>query len=133
MQIYSIVKITLTNASIIRSLRQIEERFRNLFEENSGVKLLIDTGSLDIINANKVFEEYFDIKRENILGKTNINLILEENAERINKIETQLLSEHNTVVYQSTVKIKRNMAIPILVYKSSFGLPGHKPEIITGT
>jgi hypothetical protein len=48
---------------------------------------------------------------------------LEENAERINKIETQLLSEHNMVVYQSNVKIKRNMAIPILVYKSSFSLP----------
>ena len=81
--------------------------------------------------VNKAYEEFFNIKRKDILGKTIFDTAPIETAYRVKKLDEQLLSDHKSIVYESSTQIKQKNTIPIMVYKSSFGLPGKKPEGIT--
>ena len=118
----------------------VEEKTEQLTKQNVFFRTLIDTIPNPVyvkdINfryteVNKAYEEYFDIKRKDILGKTIFDTAPIETANRVKKMDEQLLNDHKSIVYESSTQIKQKNTIPIMVYKSSFGLPGKKPEGIT--
>jgi PAS domain S-box-containing protein len=118
----------------------VEEKTEQLTKQNIFFRTLIDTipnpiyvkdTNLRFTEVNKAFEEYFGIKREDVLGKKNFDIVRIEASKFANNYDEQLLTEYNSVVYQSSSNVKGKGTIPVLVYKSSFGLPGKKPEGIS--
>jgi PAS domain S-box-containing protein len=120
--------------------RLVEEKTEQLTKQNVFFRTLIDTipnpvyvKDMDFryTEVNKAYEEFFDIKRKDILGKTIFDTAPIETANWVKKLDEQLLNVHKSIVYESTTQVKHNNSVPIMVYKSSFGLPGKKPEGIT--
>ncbi len=118
----------------------VEEKTEQLTKQNIFFRTLIDTipnpiyvkdTNLRYTEVNKAFEECFGIKRENVLGKKNFDIAPIETSKFANNYDEQLLTEYNSVVYQSFSDVKSKGKVPILIYKSSFGLPGKKPEGIS--
>ncbi|MGA7720145.1 MAG: PAS domain S-box protein [Ignavibacteriaceae bacterium] len=118
----------------------VAEKTEQLTKQNVFFRTLIDTipnpvyvKDMDFryTEVNKAYEEFFNIKRKDILGKTIFDTAPIETAYRVKKLDEQLLSDHKSIVYESSTQIKQKNTIPIMVYKSSFGLPGKKPEGIT--
>ena len=118
----------------------VAEKTEQLTKQNVFFRTLIDTipnpvyvKDMDFryTEVNKAYEEFFNIKRKDILGKTIFDTAPIETAYHVKKLDEQLLSDHKSIVYESSTQIKQKNTIPIMVYKSSFGLPGKKPEGIT--
>ena len=115
----------------------VGEKTEQLTKQNVFFRTLIDTipnpiyvkdREFKYTEVNKAFEEYFNINRENILGKSFLDIMPAETAALIRQIDEQLLIDHKTVIYESAAQIKEGRTIPIMVYKSSFGLPGKDLE-----
>ena len=65
------------------------------------------------------------------MGKTIFDISPIETAEIIKQQDDEVLNNHNTIVFESFSQIEGKGKIPVLVYKSSFGLTEKKPEGIT--
>jgi PAS domain S-box-containing protein len=118
----------------------VEEKTEQLTKQNIFFRTLIDTipnpiyvkdTNLRYTEVNKAFEECFGIKRVNVLGKKNFDILGIEGSKFANNYDEQLLTEYNSVIYQSFSNVKGKGTVPVLIYKSSFGLPGKKPEGIS--
>jgi len=68
------------NRHIEEALRENEERYRNLFENNHSVMLLIDPENAAIIDANPAAESYYGWNLEELISKkiTDINILTQE-------------------------------------------------------
>ncbi|MEJ2069494.1 MAG: PAS domain S-box protein, partial [Syntrophobacterales bacterium] len=62
------------------ALRDSEERYRSLFENNHAVMLLIDPETADIVDANPAARVYYGLSREELLDKkiTDLNTLAPE-------------------------------------------------------
>jgi PAS domain S-box-containing protein len=118
----------------------VKEKTQQLTKQNIFFRTLLDTipnpiyvedTGLRITEVNKAYEEFIGITRENILGKTNFDIVQIESANLSKKYDEKLLRDHNTVTYETFKPDVGKGTIPLLIYKSSFGLPGKKPEGIT--
>jgi PAS domain S-box-containing protein len=63
----------------LESLRESEEHYRSLFENNQGVMLLIDPDTADIVDANPAACSFYGYSREEITDKkiSDINMLSE--------------------------------------------------------
>jgi len=60
--------VLLANEKVIRSLRESEAHFRQLFERHSAVMLLIDHQSLTIVDANPAAAQFYGYPLEGLRG-----------------------------------------------------------------
>jgi nitrogen fixation negative regulator NifL len=118
----------------------VEQKTEQLSRQNIFFRTLIDTipnpiyvkdNEFRFTEVNKAYEEFVGITRDNILGKTISDIVPVEFANYSNQFDNQLLVYRDSVTYESFAQINEKGRIPIMVYKSSFGLPGKKPEGIT--
>lgn len=118
----------------------VNEKTEQLTKQNLFFRTLIGTIPnpiyvLDIehrfTEVNKSYEEYFGTTRDNVLGKTIFDISPIETAEIIKQQDDEVLNNHNTIVFEFFSQIEGKGKIPVLVYKSSFGLTEKKPEGIT--
>ena len=118
----------------------VEEKTEQVIKQNIFFRNLIDTIPNPVFvedeeyrftEANKAFEEFFNTTREEVLGKTIYDFVPKDIADRSRNYDEQLIKSHNTVVYESLAPDINGGKIPMLIYKSSFGLPDNKPEGIT--
>ncbi len=117
----------------------VKEKTFEVTKQNIFFRTLIDTipnpifvedTNLRFTEVNKAFEEFFNISRNEVLGK-RIQDYAPKASTLAKKYDKQLLIKHDTAVYESIVPNKENGITPVLIYKSSFGLPGKNPEGIT--
>ncbi|MHB9012678.1 MAG: PAS domain S-box protein [Ignavibacteriaceae bacterium] len=118
----------------------VEEKTKQLTKQNTFFRTLIDTipnpvfvedKEFRLTEVNKAYEEYFGKTRDMVLGKTTYDFVPVELANLEKQYDEQLLISYNTVVHESFIPNKEKGRTPVLFYKSSFGLPGKKPEGIT--
>ncbi len=118
----------------------VEEKTEQLTRQNVFFRTLIDTipnpifvkdTNLRYTEINKAFEEYTGMMRSSILGKTVFDIAPIEVANLSNQSDERVINNYDTVIYETVAKTKKDGYISLMVYKSSFGLPGKKPEGIT--
>lgn len=118
----------------------VEEKTAQVKKQNLFFRTLIDTipnpifvenTNLQFTEVNKAFEEIFGTKRSEVLGKTIYDFVPKEAADQVKRIDEELLIKHGTAIYESFIPNKERGISPVLVYRSSFGMPGNKPEGIT--
>ena len=119
----------------------VEERTGQIKKQNIFLKTLIDTIPNPIFvkdiegkytEVNKAFEEFFEVDRESVLGKTVNEYPGGEPALLAKKYDELLYKSHSKFVYETYVTKKNGIKIPLLVYKASFGEHFNKPEGVTG-
>ncbi len=130
------------------ALKKYREHLEDLLEEQTGqirkqnifFRTLIDTipnviyvedTEFRITEVNKSFEEFFGISRDMVLGKTIADLVPAETAKIIRQNEEKIMNDNKTVIYETFVPNKYNNNVPVICYKSPFGIPGKKPDGIT--
>ncbi len=104
--------------------------FRTLIDTIPNVIFVEDT-EFRFTEVNKSFEDFFGVNRDMVLGKTIADFVPDEIAKVARQNEEKLLEDHKTVIYESFVPNKNNNMVPVIIYKSSFGIPGEKPDGIT--
>jgi len=120
----------------------VEKRTAELKSRNIFLRTLINTipnpvfvknQKGEFTEVNKAFIDMFGNSFNDIIGRDIY--FLEDREEEISKAENynrQLLETYGTVVYETTIRNKNNVRIPVMVYKASFGPEGGKPEGIAG-
>lgn len=119
----------------------VNERTDQLNKQNIFLTTLIDTIPVPVFvkdnkerytNINPAYEKLLNIKKEDIIGKTADYLFTGNSLKMVKKHDTILLDKQENIYYESISELKDGRRIPVLVYKASFGLPGAKPDGITG-
>lgn len=120
----------------------VEKRTAELKSRNIFLRTLINTipnpvfvknRNGEFTEVNKAFIDMFGNSFNDIIGRDIY--FLEDREDEISKAENynrQLLETYGTVVYETTIRNKNNVRIPVMVYKASFGPEGGKPEGIAG-
>ncbi len=118
----------------------VDEKTEQLAEQNNFLKTLLDTipNPVFILNkdrkitlVNKSFENFFEIKRDFILGKSTSNIIPSDVEKLSKEYDKKLLMKYDSVVYESYVIINKSGKIPVMIFKSSYGSKSLKPQGIT--
>ena len=119
---YSIVKVrnVLREEEIRRkaekTLQESEEKFRRIFEDHSAIKLLVDPGQGNIIDANKSAAAYYGWSREELRGM-NIEQINTIPFGEIKKNIESVLSEEQTQ-FEFRHKLKNGSIRDVEVFSS---------------
>ena len=120
----------------------VEQRTTELKSRNIFLRTLINTipnpvfvknRNGEFTEVNKAFIDMFGNSFKEVIGRDIY--FLEDREDEISKAENynrQLLETYGTVVYETTIRNKNNIKIPVMVYKASFGPEGGKPEGIAG-
>ncbi len=108
--------------SIIRKLRESENRYRKMFENHAAVKLLIDPESGDIVDANQTAADYYGWEREQ-LKQMKIQQISILSSEKIKQMlkDAGLRKKNNFDIQQ---KIADNSISDVEIFTSSFEIRG---------
>jgi PAS domain S-box-containing protein len=110
----------LKNATL--TLKESEERFRKIFEEHSAVKLLIDSKTGEIVEANKAAAEYYGWTKEELL-QMNINEINISLTEKI-KMQMDQVSEHKKIHFEFVHRKKNGSIRDVEVFSSTVDIGG---------
>lgn len=119
----------------------VEERTAQVNSQNVFLRTLIDTIPNPLFvkdsngyytDVNPAFEKFFNKKREVLIGK-NLEFILTDEAKKIAAETDERLKQGQGIVsYELMVEKGDGNKVPILVYKSSFGISSNEPEGIMG-
>ncbi len=104
------------------SRRKSEERYRNVFEKNRAVKLLVDPGSGTILDANPAAAEYYGYPLEELKAK-NIAEINTLSAEQVAEEMAQAKGEGGGY-YVSRHRISTGEVRDVEVYSSPIEIGG---------
>lgn len=119
----------------------VEERTSQINSQNVFLRTLIDTIPNPIFvkdsngyytDVNPAFEKFYGMKKEELIGK-KLDVVLSGEAKRI-ALETdeKLKKEQGIVSYEVFFEKGDGSKVPVIVYKSSFGISSNEPEGIMG-
>lgn len=119
----------------------VEERTAQVNSQNIFLRTLIETIPNPLFvkddkgcytEVNPAFEKFYGMKREDLIGK-KLDVVLSGEARRI-ALETdeKLKKEQGMVSYEVIFEKEDGSKVPVIVYKSSFGISSNEPEGIMG-
>lgn len=119
----------------------VKERTEQLDAQYNFLRTLIDTIPNPIfvknINGeyteiNKAFEDYYEVKKEDLIGKTISHISEADVQKQTQEIDEQLLVKSGSAVYE-TYHIKDDgERRSLMIYEGTFGLNKNQPEGVAG-
>ncbi|MGA7720565.1 MAG: PAS domain S-box protein [Ignavibacteriaceae bacterium] len=115
----------------------VEEKTEQISKQNIFFRTLLDTipnpiyvedSNFRLAEVNKAYEEFTGMMRSYILGKTIFDIAPIETSNFPNQDDEKNKTNSYTTSYEAYARTKDKGKVPVMVYKSSFGLPGKKPE-----
>jgi PAS domain S-box-containing protein len=106
------------------ALRQSEERFRKIFEEQAAVKLLVNADTGDIVDANRAASQFYGWSRDE-LKKMNISRIIHPSPEKIMLVIEGVRTGEKTQ-YEFQHCLKNGDIKDVEVYSSIITIDGHE-------
>ncbi len=85
------------------------------------------------LGCNKAFEEYFHVRREEILGSTVLNLNAVPQIERHHKLDAKLIANGGRVVYEFMIPSEEGKVLHSIVHKAFFYKGDASPGGIVGS
>ncbi|MDN5354641.1 MAG: hypothetical protein PWQ09_1397 [Candidatus Cloacimonadota bacterium] len=104
----------------VEALQQSEEKFRNIFQKHSAVKLLLDPETGRIVDANDAAASFYGWST-NELKQMNINQINTLPPEKI-KQEMQKAKQKNKVKFEFKHKKADGIVVDVAVYSSKINI-----------
>jgi diguanylate cyclase (GGDEF)-like protein/PAS domain S-box-containing protein len=92
--------VLLENEKVIRSLRESEAHFRQLFERHSAVMLLIDHQSLIIVDANPAAAQFYGYPLESLRGMSVNRINAQPESEIHQQRQQAIIGEQNRFVFE---------------------------------
>lgn len=94
-----IAAVLLENEKVIRSLRESEAHFRQLFERHSSVMLLIDHQSLIIVDANPAAAQFYGYSLESLRGMHVSRINAQSESEIQQQRQQAIIGAQNRFVF----------------------------------
>lgn len=119
----------------------VERRTDELKNKNIFLRTLIDTIPNPVFvkdrekkytDVNKAFIELFDKDYDELIGHDITKVADPDIAKKADLADKLLLESHGKQVYETLVRIKNNVELPVMIYKASFGSKDEEPEGIVG-
>ncbi|MDQ7817279.1 MAG: PAS domain S-box protein [Melioribacteraceae bacterium] len=119
----------------------VEERTVQVNSKNIFLRTLIDTipnplfvkDSLGFYtDVNPAFEKFFNKKREEIIGKKVDSILSDDSINIVLETDEKLRKRQGIVSYEITFEKGDGTKVPVIIYKSSFGISSTVPEGIMG-
>jgi PAS domain S-box-containing protein len=119
----------------------VEERTAQLNSQNNFLRSLIDTIPNPLFvkdsegcytDVNPAFEEFFGIKKDELIGKKLDVILSGENKKIAIETDEQLKRARGFITYELTLNRNDGKKVPAIIYKSSFGVSANEPEGIMG-
>ncbi|MCF8240222.1 MAG: PAS domain S-box protein [Melioribacteraceae bacterium] len=109
-----------------------QNQFLKVFFDNIPNPVFIKDKNGKFTDINKEFEVYFEVKKDEVIGK-KVNVFTQAEAAEISMKKDELLIQYNTKTVYENFHIKKNgNKRDILIYKSSFGKDENNPDGIIG-
>ncbi|NLT51931.1 MAG: DUF3365 domain-containing protein [Ignavibacteria bacterium] len=83
-------------------------------------------------DVNKSFEDYYEICRNEIIGKDVGSILKEELKRKSDKVDKTLLENAGKIVYETSMEDRNGIIRYVLVYKTAYGDDTKNPEGIVG-
>jgi len=95
------------------ALKKSEEEYRNLFENHTAVKLLIDPTNSRIVNANQAAEKFYGYSKEQLLSMkiTDIDSLHNDEIKKLMKLAESAQNTHFEVKHCLANKQIRNVEV----------------------
>jgi PAS domain S-box-containing protein len=107
---------------ILRRIRTSEEKFRKLFEEHAAVKLIIDPGTRNIIDANKAALAFYGYTKDELTALNLSQLNIYSLDEIKNATEKVLTNQQNFFEFKH--RLKNGSIKEVAVFSSSIEIDG---------
>lgn len=91
--------VLLENEQVIRSLRESEAHFRQLFERHSSVMLLIDHQSLIVVDANPAAAQFYGYPLESLRGMHVSHINAQPESEIYQQRQQAITGDQNRFVF----------------------------------
>jgi PAS domain S-box-containing protein len=119
----------------------VEERTAQLNSQNNFLRSLIDTIPNPLFvkdsegcytDVNPAFEKFFGIKKDELIGRKTNAVFSGETQKIAAETDEQLKRERGFITYELLLDRYDGKKVPVIVYKSSFGISAKEPEGIMG-
>jgi len=126
----------------VKAKASLQLKTTQLKENNLFLETLIETIPLPVyytndngeyIGCNKSFELHYSIKKEDIIGKTVYALSTKKIADKIAKIDAEIIRSGKLQIREITSPNKEGSLRNLIIYKNQFKLPRSKNSGIIGT